>query len=528
MPGQIQDAHRSQNWIVRKPASRSRRGVAVSQSGIAAALGARVLDEGGNAVDAAVAMGLALGAVEPWNSGLGGIGFMMVWRARERRAHVVDFGPVAPMRLNPRDFPLTGAVGGDLFAWPAVEGERNVHGALSLAVPGVVDGLGLALERFGTWSWARAMAPGIALAEDGLAVDWYTTLRAALWARDLARYETTAATWIPDGLPAATPAGAPMRRMILPGLAKTMRHLADSGPRDFYEGAIAGVIADDVAASGGVLDRADLARYRARIVEPLAVDYHGHTVLAPGGLTAGPTLARVLRALASHGFTGKAPDPEAFVAYAQALSDAYAERFQAMGDVVDTRSPASTTHLNVVDADGNMVALTQTLLSVFGSKLTLPQTGILMNNGIMWFDPRPGGPNALAPGKRPLSNMCPVLGTRDGKAWLALGGSGGRKIMPAAAQILSFLIDYGMTIEDAFHHPRIDASGEKIVSVDPRLPGNVAAALKSRFPVKLTEHVVLPTNYACPCAVMIEPDGGRVGISDVMSPWSAAMAEGAG
>ena len=175
-----------------------------------------------------------------------------------------------------------------------------------------------------------------------------------------------------------------------------------------------------------------------------------------------------------------------------------------------------------------MVALTQTLLSVFGSKVVLPSTGILMNNGIMWFDPRPGSPNSLAPAKRPLTNMCPVIARGGGgKPSFAIGASGGRKIMPAVFQISSFLLDYGMTLEDAFHQPRIDASGGEMVSVDPRLTEAVRKALADAFPTVDTELVVYPTNYACPSAGVNDARGGmHFGASDVMSSWSGAVAEG--
>jgi len=139
-----------------------------------------------------------------------------------------------------------------------------------------------------------------------------------------------------------------------------------------------------------------------------------------------------------------------------------------------------------------MVALTQTLLSVFGSKVVLPATGILMNNGVMWFDPRPGTPNSLGPAKRPLTNMCPVIARRAGKPWFAIGASGGRKILPAVLQIVSFLIDHGMSLEDAFHQPRIDASGGEHVGVDPRLPQEVQDTLGEKFPTHSAEFLVYP------------------------------------
>lgn len=518
--------HLVQNWTVRKPFARSRGGIVAAQNRVAGEAGACVLADGGNAVDAAVATGFALAAVEPWNSGLGGIGFMLVYLAKENRVEVVDFGPVAPRGLDPAAYPLTGGVTRDLFAWPTVKDDRNVHGPLSVAVPGHVDGLGLALETFGTIRLAEALAPAIALADKGIAVDWYLTLKVATMARELARYDTTRDIWLPGGLPPVTAPDAPPGRLVLRGLADTLRRLAQAGRRDCYEGEIAARIVQDLAAMGGILSAEDLRGYRARIVAPLETGYRGAMLALAPGLSAGPTMAGALQALGEPHWYAGGPHADAFLDYARVLRAAYAERLAAMGETSDRRDPSSTTHLNVIDRDGNMVALTQTLLSVFGSKVVLPATGILMNNGIMWFDPRPGRPNSLAPGKRPLTNMCPVIAHRGGKPWFAIGASGGRRIFPAVFQIASFLIDHGMTLEDAFHHPRIDASGGDTVGVDPRLPHEVQDALAAEFPTQHAELLVYPTNYACPSAVLRDPASGEhFGIADVLSPWSGAVNE---
>jgi gamma-glutamyltranspeptidase/glutathione hydrolase len=520
--------HLVQNWIVRKPLARSRGGIVATQNRVAGEAGARVLAAGGNAVDAAVATGFALAAVEPWNSGLGGIGFMLVYLARENRVEVVDFGPVSPRRLDPADYPLVG--GGvttrDLFTWPAVKDDRNVHGPLSIAVPGHADGLGLALEKFGTMPFADALRPAIELADKGIAVDWFLTLKVATMARELSRYAATRDVWLPHGFPPVTAPGAPLERLKLKGLADTLRRLARAGRRDIYEGGIAADIVRDVQAMGGVLSAEDLRAYRARVVPPLETDYRGVRLALAPGLSAGPTMRGALKALAEVKLRAGGPHADAFLAYARVLREAYSERLATMGDTSDARDPSTTTHLNVIDRHGNMVALTQTLLSVFGSKVVLPATGILMNNGIMWFDPRPGAPNSLGPGKRPLTNMCPMIARRNGKPWFAIGGSGGRKILPAVFQIASFLIDHGMPLEDAFHQPRIDASGGDALGIDPRLPQTVRDALAEKFPVTATELVVYPTNFACPSAVLNDAASGEhFGVSDVMSPWSGAVSE---
>jgi gamma-glutamyltranspeptidase/glutathione hydrolase len=518
--------HLVQNWIVRKPLARSRGGIVATQNRIAGEAGARVLAAGGNAVDAAVATGFALAAVEPWNSGLGGVGFMLVYLAKQNRVQVVDFGPVSPRGLNPADYPLTGGYTTDLFTWPTVQDDRNVHGPLSIAVPGHVDGLGLALEKFGTMPFAAIMQPAIELADLGLAVDWFVTLKVATMAQELSRYPTTREIWLPGGFPPVTAMGAPLGRLQLRGLAATMRRLADAGYRDYYEGEIAASIAADIKAIGGNLAAADLKNYRARIVAPIETEYHGAQLALAPNLTAGPSMLHALGGLRDMKFKPGGPHADAFLAYAGTLREAYSERLKSMGETIDQRDPSTTTHLNVIDRDGNMVALTQTLLSVFGSKVVLPSTGILMNNGIMWFDPRPDSANSLAPAKRALTNMCPVIARRDGKPWFAIGSSGGRKIFPAVYQISSFLIDHGLTLEDAFHQPRIDASGGDSVGVDPRLAQEIQNVLAQKYPLNRTELLVYPTNFACPSAVLNDPESGdHFGIADVMSPWSGAVAE---
>src|SRR5207247_1452187 len=260
---------------------------------------------------------------------------------------------------------------------------------------GEVDGLGLALERFGTRTLATVLQPAIDLAEEGIAVDWYLTLKVATLAGELARYHVARDIWLPAGMPPVTPPDAPLRRIKLAGLADTLRRLSRAGRRDFYEGDIAAAIAKDIRAMGGVLGLEDLRQYRARIAAPIECDYRGATIALAPQLTAGPSMAWTLGRLAGRKFEMDGPHADAFVAYAEVLREAYARRLQTMGESSDGRAPSSTTHLNAIDRDGNMVALTQTLLSVFGSKVVVPARGILMNKGVMWFDPRPGAPHSL-------------------------------------------------------------------------------------------------------------------------------------
>ncbi|MCY4480534.1 MAG: gamma-glutamyltransferase [Rhodospirillales bacterium] len=510
---------RPERWVVCKPAVSSHGGVVATQHQAASEVGARVLAEGGNAVDAAIAASLALAAVEPWMSGLGGGGYMLVRPAGEARTYAVSFGMVAAATLNPADYPLTGEVGADLFGWPAVLEDRNMRGPLAVAVPGQVAGLGLACERFGTWSWADLVAPASELAERGMEVDWHATVAIAASAPELASDTGCAAAYLADGFPLAAPWTGDAPRIRLGRLADTLRQLAEAGPTDFYTGEIAQAICADMAALGGRLSAADLAVYEAQIEEAPVTGYRDARIGTAPGLTAGPTLADVLDRLTTSLDPGEAPDGDTYLAYAEALQAAYAERLRGMGAGTDADRASCTSHLGAADRDGSVVALTQTLLSPFGAKVMLPQTGILMNNGIMWFDPRPGGPNSIAPGKRPLSNMCPtIVEFADGRR-AALGASGGRRILPAVAQLLSFLVDFGMSLDDAAHCARINMDGSDVVEADARLPAETLALLEARFALSVHQHGVHPSAYACPNAVVWEPDSGSAtGAAHVMSP----------
>jgi gamma-glutamyltranspeptidase / glutathione hydrolase len=510
-----------ETWSLRKPAVTGSGGLVAAQHVGAAEVGAEVLAAGGNAVDAALATSLALGVLEPWMSGLGGGGSMIIAMA-DGTTEAIDFGMVAPARLDPAAYPLVEGHDDELFGWPAVLEQRNLLGPLSIAVPGQAAGLGLAHRR-ASMPWAELCAPALALARRGLPVTWYTALRIAAGARDLNRFDAARGVYLPDGAPPAPAANGALPHLPLGRLAETLERLAAAGPADLVTGELARLLVSDVQAAGGTLGQDDLARYRAQRGEPVLTEHAGATFATPGRLTAGPTFAHTLALIRGKVPRG-APGPAAYSAWADALLIAYEERLATMGDADHWRDPACTTHLCVVDRAGTMVSLTQTLLSVFGSRIISPSTGILLNNGVMWFDPRPDGPNAMAPGKRPLSNMCPVVALKDGEPWLALGASGGRRILPAVLQISSMLADCDLDLETAFHTPRIDVSGGRTVNADRRLGPDVLAQLRARFPVEEVEHVVLPNLFACPTAVLRDPDTGRAnGITDPWQPVAGAV-----
>jgi gamma-glutamyltranspeptidase/glutathione hydrolase len=490
----------------------------------AAEAGVAILDAGGNAVDAAVATALALASVEPWNSGLGGTGFALVHRAGQATAEVVDFGPVAPRNLNPSAFKLTGRMKRDLFAWPEVQDDANIHGPLSFAIPSSTAGYEHMHSTWGKLPLAEVIAPAIALAKRGLPQDWYTTLKVGSSASVLRRYAESARIYLPDGLPPVAPYQGSTGFFSLGALADTLEHLGRAGLRDQYEGEVAAAIMADVKAMGGLLSADDLRLCQARVRPATQFPWRGQTLQLAGGLTAAPTMIRVLEQMAEVR-VGSRPDASWYVAFGRAMKQAYKERLQGLGDADGGAAETCTTHLTVCDGEGTMVAMTTTLLSSMGSRVVLPTSGILMNNGVMWFDPRPDQPNSIAGGKRPLTNMLPII-LRDGtRPRLAAGASGGRRILAAVTQMLAFITDFGMSLEQAAHHPRIDVSDPDYLSADRRLPADVIDALAADGPTEVVEHGVMPINFACPNVIITEKDGTRVGISDVASPWSAALAQ---
>ena len=314
---------------IRKPAVVSKGGIVAAQSRKAAEVGAEVLAAGGDCVDAVVATTFALGVLEPWMSGLGGGGAMVLYRAREDRYEVIDYGMRAPDSLRPEDYPLTAdGAASDLFPWRRVKDDRNLHGPGSIAVPGVVAGMEEAHRRHAKLPWGELLGPSVDLAGAGLLVDWWTTLMIASSAADLRRYPASAAAYLQDGLPPNAQWSIKSSvRLSQDRLKATLSYLAAEGPRDFYAGDLARSIATDVQAAGGALTVEDLAAFRAYGREALAIPYRGGNVYATPELTCGPTLAHTLRLLQQNLKPARGgPDASAYAEYALALQSAYRER----------------------------------------------------------------------------------------------------------------------------------------------------------------------------------------------------------
>lgn len=502
---------------------------------LGARVGAEILRRGGNAVDAAVATAFAMAVVEPFMSCLAGGGSMLIHRPRTGASVALDFNVEAPRRAHARMYPLGKGRSGDLFPWRAVEGDANVHGHRAVAVPGSVAGLALALERWGTLDLRDAVAPAVRLARGGVPVDWYLAIVTAMYAEELARFPEAAATYLRGGRWPPRPANLEGGdRVRYPALARTLELIGKEGPSVFYRGELAQAIEAEIRRGGGVVDRTDLTRYRVRVSVPLTGSYRGVTLLGMPGATGGVTALEILNVLECFeaGPEGPASARTAHLR-AESIRVAFEDRLRWLGDPalvrapwaalagkpyaravaaairpdgrrhagsrVDpwrfergraggarpTRGPAAgppgecTTHVCAVDRDRTLVSLTHTAVSLFGSKVVVPETGLLLSNGMIWFDPEPGRPNSIEPGKRALVNMTPFLALRDGAPYLAVGAPGGRKIVSAVPQVLANLIDFALGPQAAVEAPRLHTEGGP-VHVDDRMGAATVSGLRRR------------------------------------------------
>lgn len=506
--------HLTQNWEMVKPSAKGDRGVVITQAHEASKVGAELLSEGGTAADAAVGAALALAVVEPWNSGLGGIGYGVL-RDADGLSWSIDFGPVSPNAVRPELYPLAGGNSVEIFGWPAVEGDTNIHGPLSFCAPAAVAGFGTLHDRFGRLPWSRVVEPAMALARRGMARDWFSTVKIAQMMHLLRQYPETARIYLPDGLlPVAAEKGNPSF-LHQGSLADTLELLSRDGWRSFYSGEAAQLLSEDLQVCGALLGEEDLREVHAKVLPARMLKWQGLQLSMPPANCGGEILSCALERL-------KRPakrNTDWFADLSKALLHAIRERIS----IEEPQRETCTTHLSACDSQGMTISLTTTLLGLMGSAYVLPQTGVLMNNGMMWFDPQPGQQNSIAPATRPKTNMLPLLCEDVSGALFALGASGGRRIVPA---VLNAMVDvgiFGMDPQQSAHAPRIDVSSRDVIVVDRRFGPEVTEALSTVAPVMLCEHAAAPLNFGCPSILMLK-DGMAVGQPDVSTPWSSAIA----
>lgn len=552
--------HRKHTQLsIEKSEARGSRGMAATKHPLASAVAVEVLANGGSAADAAVAASFAIGVVEPWSSGIGGGGYAVV--ASADCSEVISFPMKSGSGAIAERYPLDGRTDVGGFLWNGVEGDANLHGYRAMAVPGAVAGLGLLHERHGRLPWRDLVLPAIALAREGFEIGWFDAgvLAAALPAAQ--RHPELQRRYYPGGV---VPSAEHFESFCLaqPELAVSLEAIAHGGVEAFYQGDLAAAIFDDPGMNASVIERRDLAAYRARVASPLRSTYRDADVLVPGPGCAGPTTIQTLNIYecfnATHAGHASVDRLHAFLWSARL---AYADRFQFMTDpdrsdgpwealvskayarsrwntVDDASAPAeplagdawafneaaraverlksetSTTHLCTADADGLMVSLTNTLGGAWGSEVVAGGTGIVWNNGMWWFDPVPGRLNSVGPNRYGLNNMTPaIVFTSDGRG-IALGASGGRRITNCVAQLVGNVVDHGLGAQDAVATPRVDAS-TPWVTVDGRFGDDAITALQQLgWDVRVAQHPGRSA-FASPVLILRDSDGGLGGGVDV-------------
>jgi gamma-glutamyltranspeptidase/glutathione hydrolase len=537
------------------------RGLVAAEHPTGARIGAEILERGGNAIDAAVATAFAMPVVEPFMSTIAGAGTMLVHVAKTGETVCLDFNGNAPMAAHPTIYTIIGGIATyALFAWPRVEGDANVYGHRSVAVPGSVAGLALALERYGTMTLRDVIAPAVTLAREGFVADWYQALNTAKYLEELSAFPETARLHLRNGRSVYRPPSMePGDRVTNPDLAASMELIGREGPDAFYRGALAQAIHNDMAANGGLITKDDLAAYQVRVVEPLRGRYRDLDLAFSPGATGGPTALEILNILEQFPAAAcGAATAAGLHVRAEAVRRAFADRFTHIGDpqvvgdafqfiaskehakaiardvkrggtgagaraaAAPSRGTDCTTHISVVDRQRNMVSLTHTAVSLWGARVVVPGTGILLNNGMIWFDPEPGKANSIAPGKRGMVNMVPVLGFKKGRPYLALGAPGGRKIIAAIPQVIATLVDTKGSLQAAIDTPRLHHEGAGLELDDRVGEKNLEALAKRGHTVVRKTETYASLNFARPVGVRVTPKGLEAGLDS----FGAAAAAG--
>ena len=467
-------------------------GMVVSQRLLASQIGANILQNGGNAIDAAVATAFALSVVLPRAGNLGGGGFMLVYLAKEDKTIAIDYREKAPSRATQ-----------DLFLDSNGEYDKTKarFSLLAAGVPGTVAGLALALEKYGTMSWSEVITPALNLAKNGFEVTHDLENILSLYKKRLtSNLAASKAYYKKDKVPYR--AGETLK---LPDLAWSLQQLKSYGPKAFYEGKIAHKIVDEMKRNGGIISLEDLANYHVSEREPLKGTYKGFDIISmPPSSSGGVHLIQMLNILESFSLKEMGFGSSDYIhLLSEAMKRAYADRSKFLGDMdfaevpllgltnkeyakellekisLDKVTPSievlvgdpmpyespDTTHFSVMDKMGNAVSNTYTLNFSYGSGIVIPGTGFFMNNEMDDFSSKPGTPNAfgligaeanaIAPFKRPLSSMTPTIIFKDDKPYIIVGSPGGSRIITTVLQVVLNLLEFNMNIAQAVASPRI-------------------------------------------------------------------------
>jgi gamma-glutamyltranspeptidase/glutathione hydrolase len=530
-------------------------GMVASQEKRATRIGVEVLQKGGNAVDAAVAVGFAMAVTYPRAGNIGGGGFMLIHRA-EGEPIAIDYRETAPQGIHRDSF---------LDASGNADPSKSLDSALAVGVPGTVAGLALAHEKFGSGklSLADLIAPAIALARDGIAVEDDTAASLPGVRSRLARWPASAKIFFrPNGAPLA--AGD---RLVQTDLAATLEAIARNGPPAFYEGATAGKLVDALRAEGGVMTLDDLKNYRPVLRTPVRGSYRGYEIVSmPPPSSGGVHLIEMLNILEGYDLRALAAERGAAEhVMIETMKRAYADRAVFLGDPDTVKVPVAgltsksyaaalraqidplrarpsadiragepapregdnTTHFSVIDRDGNAVSNTYTLNLSYGVGMVAEGTGVLLNNELDDFAAKPMAPNAYGlvgadanapgPGKRPLSSMTPTIVLKDGKPFLVTGSPGGSRIITTVLQIVSNVIDRGMSLAESVTAPRLHHQWlpDEVV-VERGVARDLIAALQARG------HQVRSGRNATSANSIAVTANGFAGVADTRTPGALA------
>lgn len=525
------------DWRQTQPV-RAPHAMVVSAQHLATQVGVDILKQGGNAIDAAVAVGYALAVVHPCCGNIGGGGFMTVHLADGRNLFL-DFRERAPLAATATMF--QDAQGN------VVKG-RSTDSYLGVGTPGTVMGLDTALRKYGTMPLAKVMAPAIRLAEQGFVLTQGDVNILKRRNADFATQPNVAAIFLNKGKPYEVG-----DRLVQPQLAKTLKAIADGGTDAFYKGSIAQRVVAASKANGGLLTQRDFAEYTVRWEKPVTCGYRGYTIVsAPPPSSGGTTICEILQILQPyplgewgfgsvkathylveaerHAFADRNTDlgDPAFVdnpverlisqdhaaaIRAQILPDRATPSSEVKGGGVAAQEGTDTTHYSVVDAQHNAVSVTYTLNYLFGVARIAGDTGFFLNNEMDDFTSKPGVPNsfglvqgkanAVAPGKRPLSSMSPTIVLKDGKLFMVTGSPGGSTIISTTLESILNVVDFGMNMQQAVDAPRIHHQWlPDVVMIEPGyLDSGAQAALEA---MGYTFH--LQPAWGANEAILVEPD----------------------
>jgi gamma-glutamyltranspeptidase / glutathione hydrolase len=470
-------------------------GLVVSANCLASEAGAKVLKNGGNAVDAAITTAHVLGVSAPAFSGIGGGGFALVWRAREEKAVFIDFREKAPLAAKEDMFKFTPS--------GKVLRQENAIGYKSVAVPGTISGHALMLENYGTLRLSETLHQAERTAKYGFRVGRALGFSWKLSAGKLRRFAESRSTYLNRG---RTYNEGDL--VTLPSLARTIQKIAAEGADEFYQGSVARMIVHDMAENNGLIASRDLEDYEPTIREPIRGSYNDYEIIsAPPPSAGGAIMLQSLNILANLPVTQYArtsavgihilaealargfmncratisdpafSDPRTEMQISRTLARELASTVSTRVSSIPTEPrefplmPASnTTHLVAIDAEHNVVSLTESVECYFGSGITVPGTGLVLNDTMHDFDPHRQTVNSVAPGKIPMSSMSPTVVLKEGRPILALGGAGGPRIVSSTFEVLLNVVEYGLELRDAVAAPRIHINGTRVQLEEPLRP----------------------------------------------------------